>query len=593
MKLSFSGALGRSGELDFTKPVHVRGRSGAGKSLLIDIFLFAIGNLERSGGSCRPLGTDGEPFIATLSDGDVTVQRTQTGNTWKAALLTITGPRRIASQADTFKTLAPVLGCDNLRVAAFLANPFEWARFASSDGGGEDLRNFLFEHIASPGRDIYEGLLLPGEPRDDKAAFKMRADATKQMNVASGVLLAADQALKDHGVRPSEPDPDDVAEAEAVVAGSAAASSAYALYSSALDAHAAWKRRKADHDLRHAQWRTSEPPTPGAEPPLDDQQEARDFKARRDRLVNEMGPASSRRADATHRTVRLEQSIASTQREMAPGEAPECAARFAACQHSIDRANRVAYFEGVLERDHLALAEAKAQFTEADAALAAIHTEIANVDTALNAITSTAERKRRDHLAWQDRKAKFDRWDATEPKFAEPEPQIPQPVDPPPDVTFYSDALRQYAAAARDVGEWDKRYLLLTEKCTAAKANFDSTVKSVARAEFVLTTLRDRPGQVLKEFLDALDLGPVSLVPVERGIRVLYDGVDRENLSDGQIVATSLWLRTAVAKHLGLTKVPIFVDNIQDCVGLPLPDCSPFRMVYLHTEDCDLTAGAK
>jgi len=110
--------------------------------------------------------------------------------------------------------------------------------------------------------------------------------------------------------------------------------------------------------------------------------------------------------------------------------------------------------------------------------------------------------------------------------------------------------------------------------------------RSAEHMDALVGAIRAAPSDVLGSRLGVLEpLGPVSLVSSDEGtMSVLIDGRPWWLASRGRLVVADLWLRAALRRALAMPWLPLFVDNVQDVGGQPLPVIDG-PAVYLRTTD--------
>ncbi len=108
------------------------------------------------------------------------------------------------------------------------------------------------------------------------------------------------------------------------------------------------------------------------------------------------------------------------------------------------------------------------------------------------------------------------------------------------------------------------------------------------RADALLDAVRKAPSLIATRQVAALgELGPVS---VEFGdnpaVTVLIDGRPHWLASRGRQVVADAWLRHGLRRAMGMLDLPLFIDNVQDVAGQPMPDL-PGPVFLLETADGD------
>ncbi len=166
-------------------------------------------------------------------------------------------------------------------------------------------------------------------------------------------------------------------------------------------------------------------------------------------------------------------------------------------------------------------------------------------------------------------------------------PKVPEelaspvaPAVPRPDPGTLAPALARGAAMERS-----------RERGRVAKALDSARVEhrrlegEATRLDALLEAVRGAPSAVAARQAAALgDLGPVSLhFGDSPAVEVRVDGRPWWLASRGRLVVADVWLRAALRRVSGLSW-PIFVDNVQDVAGQPLPSPgSP--VVWLRTTE--------
>ena len=145
------------------------------------------------------------------------------------------------------------------------------------------------------------------------------------------------------------------------------------------------------------------------------------------------------------------------------------------------------------------------------------------------------------------------------------------------------------ANRARDVEDAE---IAVDEACTA----YEGAEDEAQRLGCLVKVLRAAPQALSDHYDRALgDLGPVSLVwgsgHREHAVRLLLDGRTWNYhapglASTGRKLVGDLWFRAAIRRALGLWYVPLWVEQVQDVQGQPLPDVGG-PVVLLETADVD------
>ena len=120
----------------------------------------------------------------------------------------------------------------------------------------------------------------------------------------------------------------------------------------------------------------------------------------------------------------------------------------------------------------------------------------------------------------------------------------------------------------------------------ACRREHAETVRRAELLDALVAAIRAAPSDVLGDRLAALKpLGPVALVTTEDAVlAALIDGRPWWLASRGRLVVADIWLRAALRRALEMPWLPLFVDNVQDVGGQPLPAVDG-PAVYLRTTD--------
>ena len=143
------------------------------------------------------------------------------------------------------------------------------------------------------------------------------------------------------------------------------------------------------------------------------------------------------------------------------------------------------------------------------------------------------------------------------------------------------------AAATRseNVGE-------LEADVESARTRAEASAAEAARAGALLACVRAAPSEAVRESIEGLDAGPVSLHLEGSGVKVQIAGRRWQRASDGEFVLADLQFRAALRAALTLggrhaRYLPLFVDRAQDVAGLEWPDV-PGPVVRLWSTEGDI-----
>jgi hypothetical protein len=145
----------------------------------------------------------------------------------------------------------------------------------------------------------------------------------------------------------------------------------------------------------------------------------------------------------------------------------------------------------------------------------------------------------------------------------------------------------EQASAARSLGERWLAQVAEAEAAVAAEtAAFEKAEAEASRLDALLEAVRQAPSVVASRQAAALgELGPVTLEFGENpAVTVLVDGRPWWLASRGRQVVADAWLRSALRRALQTPWLPLFVDNVQDVGGQPLPDLQG-PVIFLQTTD--------
>lgn len=128
----------------------------------------------------------------------------------------------------------------------------------------------------------------------------------------------------------------------------------------------------------------------------------------------------------------------------------------------------------------------------------------------------------------------------------------------------------------------------LRHQLVNARSRLDELRREGARLDALVEAVRAAPSVLLRrQVADVLgDTGPLSLeFPASGGVDVLVDGRAWSLASTGRQIVADVHLRAALRRALRMPFLPLFVDQVQDVAGQPLP--TPAPCILLRTTDAD------
>lgn len=537
-----------------TGTTRVSGPSESGKSALVEAVCFALWG-KTSDGTRFPeaLIRDGAPGVAVeLQLDDQRVVRRTLGRTGDGERA-IDG-RALASEAAFARALGPL---GDARIGQLVMVPLAWTVLARANA--RPLRDLVLEllpgsdpaeEVARRVHEVGHTLRAPAEARlDEKQVAKLRRDARKSRDEAEGRRQALAERTDALASQISAQPADDavVALHRAWLAWDAAD----ARYQAAAAHQLAAREAARSWDLRAAA--------------LGDAPEPVDLSsAERDAKLAEAALAEAREA-WRERSGRVKVAREHADAFVHPGVCPTCGRDgwdhgVQVAEQARGEADRAAReLDGLAEKGREARSRAEAA-------------------TAVLARVREADARRRAYGQGRD---------ALGPRpVVPPEPVAPRPPElprPP------AGALEGIEARLQRIADLEEARRAVTE---AAQIH-GRLVAEAERLDVLLTAVREAPSAVVARQQQRLgDLGPVSLVlGIDPAIEVRIDGRPWWTASRGRLVVADLWLRAALRRAWGVT-VPLFVDNVQDVAGQPLPDVEGPVVLLRTVEQPGLVVGS-
>ncbi|MEZ4323016.1 MAG: AAA family ATPase [Myxococcota bacterium] len=548
-------------ELDPRGENTVTGPSESGKSFLVEAVLFALYG-RSTAGRFRPeaIHDGGTRALVELTlDSGLTVRRTITRSrsTTRAVVLG-TEETSYGSEAQLAEALGP-LGRDPEAVHTVLV-PQSWQELAS--GNARKLRDLLARVLPSVGQaDIIRALvaeegfeLQPGEEGlTDAQAGARRRDARKLRDESAGrVQLSAERlaALQDA----TQAAPSEIA-LDADLAVRVDAWEAYDRAARGMEQAAARKRAADEWDTRSAAL-GDEPAAPGPD----------------ERAEIQTGQATVQMAMQQVQQLAGQQQMLTMQRQMFSAGTDVCPT----CQ-------RPGWDQGAV------------MVTQLDQQLATLSTQVGDANARWQAAQAELAAAMERHQANEARRAQHSAWSRSKAALG-PRPPDPEQAEVPsaPSGSRPTDAevqsVRQYRARAAALETLQNRQ---TEELRAARAALETETqrqaladREAARWDALLDAIRKAPSVVAAQQAHALgDMGPVTLQFGENpAVAVLIDGRPWWLASRGRQVVADAQLRNALRRAMEMPHLPLFVDNVQDVGGQPLPEL-PGPVVWLQTTD--------
>jgi len=196
--------------------------------------------------------------------------------------------------------------------------------------------------------------------------------------------------------------------------------------------------------------------------------------------------------------------------------------------------------------------------------------------------------------AVRERASELDSWQRSMAALGS-RPTLTEPIDPPPTLPRPDPeavgAAREQERTALSAGGARERWV---EELEAAKAqvvteeeHFRVAHDEAERAHLLLEAIRSAPSALAAQQAEALgDLGPVTLGFGDNpAVTVEIDGRPYWLASRGRQVVADIWLRSGLRRALGLPRLPLAVDNVQDVGGQALPGATP--AIHMRTTDAD------
>jgi hypothetical protein len=557
-------------ELDPRGENTVTGPSECGKSFLVEAVLFALYGRSTSGRFREEaIHDDAKKALVEITlDSGMGIRRTMTGSRSQTRTILLGAEETAYSTEAAFSDALGPLGRDPEAVETVLA-PMGWQELAA--GNARKFRDLLARILPSVGQDaIVQSLVeeagftvTPEETGlTDKEAGKRRREARKRRDSCEGRLELARErlvALQDATVADigtiAAPEPELIERVEA-----------WAAYDQALKAneqHAAKLRAVSEWDARR---KALGDPTPDPGP-----DETKELQACQ---------AAVQQAMAALQQVNGQQQMLVMQRQMFPADQgdidPEQGIVCPTCQ-------RPGWTQGA------------AMAATLDQQLQGLMPRITQAQTRLTAAQSELVQTQHRHQANQVQRAEKQAWERSLRALGtRPEPPGDVAVPDAPASERPTDAeieqVQQASARAQALERMQAQQAAELEAAEATvqreKAQHDEAVAEAERWDAVLEAIRKAPSVVAARQARALgDLSPVSLEFGENpAVTVLIDGRPWWLASRGRQVVADAVLRDALRRAMEMPHLPVFVDNVQDVGGQPLP-AIPGPVVWLQTTD--------
>ncbi|MCB9676881.1 MAG: hypothetical protein H6737_17330 [Alphaproteobacteria bacterium] len=548
-------------ELDPRGENTVTGPSESGKSFLVEAVLFAL--YGRSAvGRFRPEAIhDGanRALVELTLDSGLTVRRTMTGSRSTTRTLVL-GPEETshASEAKFAEALGP-LGADPEAVATVLV-PLAWQELAS--GNARKLRDLLARVLPSVGQsDIVRSIvedagftLDPGEADlDESQVGARRRDARKLRDESAGRLQLAGErlaALQDATMAAPADLVLDPGLAERV-----AAWEAYDRASRGVEAAAALKRAAAEWDARRAAL-GDPPPEPGPD-------ERKEIAA--SQAAVQMAMQVVQQVSGQHQMLTMQRQMFGAGTDVCP-----------TCQ-------RPGWDQGAVMAVQL------------DQQIGGLATQVQDANARWQAAQTELNAAMQRHQANEGRRVEHASWkrsvDLLGPRPSPPaDAAVPEPPALPRPTEAEAEAVRSFEARMAAVEGMRQRQSHELDAARQAveveKARHDGADRDAAKWDALLDAVRKAPSIVAAQQARALgDMGPVTLEFGENpAVTVLIDGRPWWLASRGRQVVADARFRDALRKAMEMPHLPLFVDNVQDVGGQPLPELAG-PVVWLHTTD--------
>lgn len=539
---------------------NVTGPSESGKSFLVEAVVFAL--YGRSvGGRFRPeaVHDQGKRALVELTlDSGLTVRRTITRSRSTTRSLGPAQDDSSYSSEASFATALGKLGEDPDAVVTVLA-PMHWTTLVG--GNARKFRDLLARVLPSVGtedilRSAIEEAGFTVDDADltltDSQASSKRRDARKRRDEASGRLQLARErldALLDASQAAAGEDevPEELVERvraweayEEVTRGSREAA---ALVAAAAD----WDRRR----------------------------EALGEEPERSKVDAKAVPKAQAATQAAMQTVQQlagQQQMYTMQRQMFGTGSDVCPT----CQ-------RPGWTTG------------EAMATQLDEQLAALGEQLAAANAAWQAAQATLNDAMQAATAAEGQATQHAQWKRSVAALGErPEPpegvDLPEPPASERPSTEEMERVKGLVARAAALESLKQRQ---EEELAAARQEVQTETERLEGAEHdaakwdaVLDAVRKAPSIVAAQQARALgSMGPVTLEFGENpAVTVLIDGRPWWLASRGRQVVADAFLRNALRRAVEMPHLPLFIDNVQDVGGQPLPDV-PGPTIWLTTND--------
>ncbi len=573
-------------ELDPRGENTVTGPSECGKSFLVEAVLFALYGRSTTGRFREEAIHDEakKALVEITLDSGMGIRRTMTGSRSQTRTL-IVGPDETShsSEAKFAEALGP-LGRDPEAVETVIT-PMGWQELAS--GNARKFRDLLARVLPSVGQDaIVQSLVEEAgftiEPEEtgisDKEAGKRRREARKRRDSCEGRLELARErlaALQDATVADTGPaaavDPELTARVEA-----------WAEYDKALRAaeqHADKLRAVSEWDARRKA--LGDPPdAPGPD-------EAKELQACQ---------AAVQQAMVALQQVNGQQQMLTMQRQMLPHPGSELPER-AGAPVSSSEAQDIDPEKGITcpTCQRPGWTQGAQMAVALDQQLQALMPRVTHAQTRLTAAQSELQQTQQRHQANQVKRAEKQAWERSLKSLGtRPEPPGDVEVPEAPGSERPTDAeveqVQQAGARAKALENMAAQQAAEQQAAEASvqreKAQHDEAAQEAERWDAILDAVRRAPSVVAARQARALgDLGPVSLEFGENpAVTVQIDGRPWWLASRGRQVVADAILRDALRRAMEMPHLPVFVDNVQDVGGQPLP-AIPGPVIWLQTTD--------
>ena len=548
----------------------VTGPSECGKSFLVEAVLFALYGRSTTGKFREEAIHDGakKALVELTLDSGMGIRRTMTASRSQTRTILLGADETPYGSEARFSDALGPLGRDPEAVETVLT-PMGWQDLAS--GNARRLRDLLARVLPSVGQDaIVQSLveeagfsIAPHEATlSDKDAAKHRREARKRRDSSEGRLELARErltALQDATVADLRP-------VEAVPPALVERVTEWAAYDQALRAtqqHADRLRAVSEWDARRKALGDS------PEPPSSD--ETRELQACQ---------AAVQQSMVALQQISGQQQMLTMQRQMFPASPdqidPEQGIVCPTCQ-------RPGWTQGATMAAAL------------DQQLQGLMPRVTQAQTRLTAAQSELQQTQQRHQLNQVRRAEKQAWERSLRALG-PRPEAPADIAVPDAPASHrpTDAeVQQVHQAAARAQALESMQAQQSADLTAAEATVqrerdqhDEAVRDAERWDAILDAVRRAPSVVAARQARALgDLGPVSLEFGENpAVTVKIDGRPWWLASRGRQVVADAKLRDALRRAMEMPHLPLFVDNVQDVGGQPLP-VVPGPVIWLQTTD--------